>query len=475
MSESFDLFSSGNFHEFIEKNISLAREMKYTNDPIKANRNVNLLYHLLAACLQCGYYCNYLEVLKKYNMFSPLNRTYLSTESLMVVLNFTLESLLYCLYNNESENLEIEYNIQEQIENTIHFQDEFMQKHVEFYSNQRQCELRELYDDYKNNRTPIYTVEYLYPFEPIVKDYIFDLSPCSPYISLEVKKVPRDNDNYTSFKFRVHGLIKPDTWWKGPKYETCEKMPPVRKSLDIANMLLLQAVKASPGKLVLPYSINQVCTVSMFQFRWDEKEHILGGTITSTDFTADWVGGNAQWHQFTDEEMSRLNQAIITTYGSKPFVTTFHLANNLLSAGFHLEAFSLLCFCCEGMIDHWLGKIANANGISAEYFAYKEAKISRCDDCKFFDGSSEEKPYDGMPPSLFSLVSYMFEKGCISKENSKTIKKLISTIRNDGLRNRTMHGNNYEVSKNVVERSLEGIMKLQDLFVEIANQENFQQ
>lgn len=475
MSNNFDLFSKGKFHEFIGENISLARQMKYTNDPIKVNKNINLLHHMLAACLQCGYYCNYLEVLKKYNMFSPLSRANISTESLMKILNFTLESLLYCLYNNESENLGIKYNIQEHIENTIRFQDEFMQKHIELYSDQRQRELRELYDDYKNNRLPIYIVEYLYPFEPIVKDYIFDLSPCFPYISLEVKKVPRDNDNYTSFKFRVHGLIKPDTEWKGPKYETCEKMPPVRKSLDIVNMMLLQAVKASPGKMVLPYSINQVSTASMYQFRWDEKGYILGGTITSTDFTADWVGGNAQWHQFTDDEMSRLNQAITSTYGGKPFVTTFHLANNLLSAGFYLEAFSLLCFCCEGMIDHWLGEIAKANDILEEYLAYKVAKKSRCDDCEFFNGSSERKPYDGMPPSLFSLVGFMYKNKCITKKDSQVIRGLISKIKNDDLRNRTMHGDNYEVSKKVVEQSLDGIFKLQELFVEITNRKDSHQ
>lgn len=475
MNDNFDFGSKEESHEFIEKNISSARNIKYTNDPIKVNKNVNLLHHLLKACMRCGYYCNYLEILKKFNIFSPLSRTRLSAESLMTVLNFTLESLLYCLYNNESENLGIEYNIQEHIENTIRFQDEFMQKYVEFYSDQRQRELKELYDDYKNNRLPVYVIEYLYPFEPIVKDYIFDLSTCYPYISMEIKKVPRDNDNYTSFKFRVHGLIKPDTDWKGPKYETCEKMPPIRKSLNIANMMLLQAVKASPGKMVLPYSINQVSTASMYQFRWDEKEYILGGTITSTDFTADWVGGNAWWHQFTDEEMVRLNQAIVSTYGGKPFVTTFHHANNLLSAGFYLEAFSLLCFCCEGMIDHWLGEIAKVNNLLEKYLAYKVAEKSRCDDCKYFNGSSEKRPYDGMRPSLFSLVEFMYKNKCITKKDSQSIKKLISKTRNDKLRHRTIHGDNYEVSKKVVEQSLDGIFKLQELFVEITNRKDSHQ
>ena len=402
MEDIFNLFSEGQFDELVGRYLEFVRGVKLARDPNKRQVNEKKVYHVLAACEQCGYYCDYLDTLKKLNELVPLKNSRWNKRDLAIMMDFTLESLLYCLYNNDSENLGIKYNIPEQIEKVIDFQDTIIQEPDSTYFPKRKEELRAIYDDYKNNRMPIYIVEYLYPFEPIIKDYTFDLSSCYPYISLEVKKVPRDIDSYTSFKFKAYGLIKPDTFWRGPKYETSTKMYPIKDSLNIANMVLLQAVKASPGKLVMPYSIEQVSTASMFQYRWDEKEPILGGTIAGTDFTAHWVGENAQWHQFTDEEMQELNRQITKTYNSKPFVTTFHNAVNLLSAGFYLEAFTLLCFCLEGMTYHWFEEISMLYGIFDKYIMYRTTKISPCDTCEFITDSVKKKPYGGMEPSLFA-------------------------------------------------------------------------
>ncbi len=285
------LFAQGNWEMILDNYLSRIKDINITNKSEKNHKNIELLYYLLEACMRCGCYCDYLNVLKKYYKVFPADFINSTQQQVMTITTFALEALVYCLYNNEPEKLGLEYNIEEHINKVIDFQDSLIKKYEVDYD-KSQLDLRLLFDDYKNRRMPIYTVEYLYPFEPIVEDYIFDLSPCYPYISLEVKKVPRDKDNYTSFKFKAYGLIKPDPWWQGSKWENREKMPSVKKTLPIVNMLLLQAVKASPGKMVVPYSIEQVSTVSMFQYRWDENEPILRGTITSTDFGAQWVGGN---------------------------------------------------------------------------------------------------------------------------------------------------------------------------------------
>lgn len=214
-----ELFSRGRFFDLVDQYLEQGYKIYPSHDSQKNRKNLDLLYHLLAACQQCGYYCNYLDILEKYNQILPLKHVSRNKQSLIIILDFALESLLYCLYNNESENLGIKYDIPEKIEKVISFQDNLLQECSTLYS-KRQTELRNLYEDYKVGKLPIYTVEYLYPFEPVVKDYMFDLTPCYPYISLEVKKVPREKDNYTSFKFKAYGLIKPDTWWRGPKWET---------------------------------------------------------------------------------------------------------------------------------------------------------------------------------------------------------------------------------------------------------------
>lgn len=461
------LFLKGKYDEIIAQNLQQVKNMSTSGTVAENDKKLEKLYYMLVSCEQNGYYCDYLDVLKKFNEIHPI-KCMKDKKVCLMILSFAIEALIYCLFNNEIENLGIKYDIKDRIEKFIKLQDNILQGCNESYSN-RQKELRDLYEDYKNGRMPIYTVEYLYPFEPIVKDYTFNLSQCYPYISLTVKKVSRDNDNYTSFKFKAYGFIKPDIFWKGAKWETREKMPPIKKSLDIVNMLLLQAVKASPGKMVLPYSINQVSTASMFQYRYDEKEPILGGTIIGTDFSSQWVGGNAVWHVFTDEEMIELNKLIVQTYKNKSFVATFHHATNLFSAGFNLEAFTLICFCCEGMMYHWFGELAKISGIENDYIKYRQSKESKCDTCKYFDSSSGNKPYAGMVPSMFSNIKFLCSKKCISCNEMKTIQKLFSKVRNDNLRNKIAHGEENKISHDIVQKSLDSLMELQSFLVNIVD------
>lgn len=222
MEDIKSLFSKGQFDEIVKKYLKFSKEVKVSRDPVESKKNRTIVYRVLAACEQCGYYCDYLDVLKKLNELVPLKTSCWDKRDLAIMVDFALESLLYCLYNKELDKLDIKYNIPEQIEKIIDFQNSIIQNPNSTYSDTRKKELQALYEDYKNNHYPIYTIEYLYPFEPIVKDYTFDLSPCYPYISMEVKEVQRGNDNYTSFKFKAYGLIKPDTFWRGPKYDTQE-------------------------------------------------------------------------------------------------------------------------------------------------------------------------------------------------------------------------------------------------------------
>lgn len=461
-----ELFGRGDFFGFVDlvlpkiQNMTLGRK---SNNP----NIVEEMYYLLAACERCGYYCDYLETLKKLHKLLPITEENWGNENAMSISTFAIESLIYCLYNNVHEGLGLEYDIPEQIEKCFAFQDTLARENKREPTT-RQRELRDLYADYKDRKLPVYTVEFLYPFTPILPDYIFDLSQCEPYISLEIKKVPRATDSYTSFKFKSYGLIKPDIFWKGPQWKTREKMPAIQKALPITNMLLLQAVKASPGKMIMPYSIEQVSTASMFQYRWDESEPILGGTIFGTDFTAQWVGGNTQWHTFKPEEMKELNNKIISTYSSKSFVTTFHHATNLLSAGFNLEGFLLLCSSCEGMVYHWCEIIADTCGMGDQYRCFSQKKVSKCDECELFKNTpTKEKRCGEMKPSAFDVVSFLTTNKCISKVEGGKIKKYLSKVRNNNMRNDTVHGANNRIGKKIAEDSLEAVFELQNVFAEI--------
>ena len=78
--------------------------------------------------------------------------------------------------------------------------------------------------------------------------------------------------------------------------------------------------------------------------------------------------------------------------------------------------------------------------------------------------------YDGMPPSIFANVSFMRKNGCItSEEDAKKMRRLISKIRDDGLRNDTTHGRNSAIDKDTIKDSLKGIMELQALLIELSD------
>lgn len=128
----------------------------------------------------------------------------------------------------------------------------------------------------------------------------------------------------------------------------------------------------------------------------------------------------------------------------------------------------LLCFCLEGMTYHWFEEISLLHGIFNEYVTYRTTKISPCDTCEFIADSVEKKPCNAMEPSLFANIKFMLQNNCITQNEAKKIQRLIAKIRNDKLRNKTVHGENSKASKKIVEESLQGIMELQNVFVEIA-------
>lgn len=462
-----ELCSKGKYVEILEENLKDAKRLKYTGSLQKRQNNADLLFYFLVACEGLGLYCDYLDILQKYNENDPLKYTNRNKSTVIKMVTFELEALIYCLYNNESEQLGIDYDIPNKIEEELAFLDELVKETGVQYT-ERQVELKNLYEDYFNGRLPIYTVSFLYPFEPIIENHIFDLSQCLPYISLDVERVPRETDNYTKFTVTAYGLIKPDSFWQGPKWETREKLPPVRKALDIVNMLLLYAVKASPGKMVLPCSIEQVSTVdNMYQYRWDKSGTILGGIITSTDFSSQWVGGNAQWHKFSDEELQITNDALVRSYGSKPFVRIYHNATNLLSAGFNAEAFLLFCSCGEGMIHHWCEEIATIKGIRNEYLSFANEKVSKCDSCGYYNGKESEKPRKDMVRSIYENLTFLQKRDCITKSERNRLKAYFSRLRSNDLRNIISHGADYAVSRKDAENAEKALLDMQQCFLEI--------
>lgn len=461
-----ELYSQKKFNELIEKYIKRVDDMRISSKAERNEKNAEILYYLFGSFHEKGYYYDVLHVLKKLDEIKPINLINWNIKQVMYFSNAALEALIYSLFNNGSEELEIPYPITDFVDSIISFQDELIREHKPPYGDIPK-NLRMVYVDYKEGRLPIYTVEFLYPFEPIIPNYTFDLQECSPYISMRVERVPRDNDSFTNFIFKAYGFINTKFDWEGPRWETRHKFPAVKKALPIVNLMLLQAVKASPGKMVLPYNIEQVSTVSMYQYCSDGVHTVFNGLVTGTDFTAQWIGNNSQWHTFTQKELQELNRRVIATYGNKAFVTTFHHATNLLSGGFYTESFLLFCFCCEGFVYHWCREIAKVHGEEQEYQDFTKIKQSPCNNCDLYVDRSKEPHNKGIEPTLFANLKYLREKKWINSTDYNSLRKLVSKIRQDDLRNDIVHGRVFGATKANADESLAKILEMQDVFLEI--------
>lgn len=463
-----ELYSQKKNNDIFEGYLKRVKEMRFSVKADRREKNAEILYYLLAASYEKGYYCDCLDVLKKLNEIKEAVITNWNAGQLMYFSKVALESLVYCLLNNESEKLMIAYDIATHIENTISYQDNLIQNYG-LECGEVQNNLRFVYEEYKIGKLPIYEVAFYYPFDPIIPDYVFDLEKCYPYISMSVVRVPRDKDSLTCFKFKAYGFINIDLNWEGPRWENRHKLPAVKKALSIVNLMLLQAVKASPGKMVLPYNIEQVSTVSMHQYRCNGVQTIFNGLVTGTDFTAHWVGNNCSWHSFTPEEMQELNRRVVATYDNKSFVTTFHHATNLLSGGFYTESFLLFCFCCEGFVYHWCEEIAKIYGEEQQYIEFSERKQSCCDDCDLYIDRSIEPHNKGMEPTLFSNLKYLEEKRWINSTECKKLRELVSKIRQDKLRNNIVHGKVFGATKANADEALTYILEMQEVFLRIVD------
>lgn len=464
MQEIAIMYSAGQYDRILEQYLKESQFINHGCDEKKRRRDEELLYYLFGACAAKGFYLDCLDVLKKLHQLRPIIPEEWSDECLVFFSNAALEAVLYCLVNEKIDNINLPFDPATEAEKIICFQRELFNR-SSCTNSERRKELESVYEEYKSGRLPIYTVEFLYPFDPIVPDYTFDISQCFPYITFEVRREKRNTDSLTNFKFTAYGLINPRMDWEGPRWAERRRFPVVEKALAIVNLMLLHAVKASPGKMITPYCVEQVSTVSMFQYCDNGKRSILGGLITGTDFGAHWIGNNSKWHEFSEEEMKELNHRIVRTYDSKPFVRVFHHATNLLSAGFYNESFLLLCFCCEGMFYHQCTELAKAAGIEKEYIEFSSREKSQCDECEYNQGNSKKKEERKMVPSLNQNLAFLQQKNCLTTQTKNEINKLIGIVRNNNLRNAIVHGSGFGAKRQDAERSLQALLDMQEIFI----------
>lgn len=87
--------------------------------------------------------------------------------------------------------------------------------------------------------------------------------------------------------------------------------------------------------------------------------------------------------------------------------------------------------------------------------------------CELFLKNGGKKPYDGIEPSLFGNFTFLLKQTCITSEESKQLKKYLSKVRKNNLRNHTTHGSNNIITQKDVDTSINAFFKLQETFEKI--------
>lgn len=445
------------FEDILVEYYESAKRQKL-NKKSKYSKRLTQLLGVYYASFNLGYYINCVFFGNK--ILCELNKISFSYKDKQTIYHIYFESLLYCYVNKVDISEYINLSVSNEIKKIA--------KHALVLNNPDNNELLSIYDDYNNGNLPYYTLNFLLPYPPLFKNYTFDLSKCFPYVSLTIKEFPRVLDDgiiqdyFTSVEFKVYGFTHKSSLWMGDDWEKREKLPHIKKCLPILNMLFLYAGN-STKTFVPTICIEQVSSTKITQFTYDGK---MVTNSMGTDFRTHWVGLNVPKHEYTMDELYQLNEWLVQSYGSECFISLFQQAKNNISAGMYVESFLLLCSCSESMIYYWCRRLCMALGIANLYEEFSKSRISSCDKCKLFLNSTEhEKPHFGMEPSLFQHINYIVDKCKLSNKQEKELKKLISKVRNDGLRNAVVHGRTNNVSLSVVNQSIETLMELQDLFL----------
>ena len=299
----YEKYEEQKYEEILEEYYNQIFSYKYKKSNVdKYVKQICNTSIILVASYNLGLYIDCLKIIGNIRKNKAMEVIIQGREDWFYTMYF--ESLLFCLINKifykEFYLEDIEKEINKIVEKKIKTGDEYNEN------------LLELYQSYLEGLNPYYTVKFLFPYEPLFDNYKFDLTPCFPFQSVEVKKVPRNNDNYTSFEFSIIGFVNTDSFWAGAEWNRREKKKNVKKCLPLTNMLLLYTSNAVHGRFVPTVSIEQICSIEICQYTG--KGQKIKWTL-GTDFGAQRVGGNIPVHKYSEEELLQINNWIISSYG----------------------------------------------------------------------------------------------------------------------------------------------------------------
>ncbi len=207
-----DLFNEKKYDELMEKkylsalNTGVRRKEKHFAEDF-----ITLKYLSFSAYL-AGYYYDCLVLMNKLFSYLPLDESIYEPKDKVCFAECALESLSFCYINNIAcENWDNEHWIQDVFDLAPSFYNMCNQEKRPLYEN-----VKKIYELSKEGKSPYYSVSFFVPFPLNFDKFIFDLADAPPFKEMTAEREVRGCVEGTKFSAVIEGLVKADSWWKGP-------------------------------------------------------------------------------------------------------------------------------------------------------------------------------------------------------------------------------------------------------------------
>ena len=438
----------------------------YKKHGIRTGKNWSKDWHgyklLCSSLFLKGCYYDCLTVMKALFSDEHFNSDALTSREKAHFVECALESLLYCVFNENPLNIDAKKDLEMVLEKAPQYYNSCTEYRDDKYHN-----IKELYDKFLTGHPPYYTVSFFVPLVLNFDNYTFDLSGAPPYRSMTVKQEMHGSVSGMLFSTTINGFIKADSFWEGPLWDERQKLAVATLPLNMINRLLLIIAEGDTQDFMPRIRPEQLSSILIHQYMGDGKDyHWCDGTMFDGQFIKKWV----QRAAYGQETLQAINQILVQNYNFPLYATLYHQAQNVMNAGLYEESIMLFFSCIEATVHYWCTHLSVLNGVVAEYAEF-EAKKHVCRNCSLYQERPTARGVSSseMPPSIRSYPGFLKKQKIINADQEKRLRKLIVEAQNDDLRNKMMHGEKGRVSLSQVENCRKTIYKINEIFISIAD------
>lgn len=326
-----------------------------------------------------------------------------------------------------------------------------------------------MFEDFLNGKEIYTTYKFTLPYMLPIEDGIYAVN-CIPNVKqIEVTGVKIDDISsihglrwFSKVTIIVEKFVSTDVNWIGETIEL-ERFLNQEFIVNTLNEFIMYLRSVCESQYISRINFRQLSTITIATQNSNYEDiHMTinmgfgGNSLVDVVSREGIIADNIAQKNF----ISILNEGFRFKVAEKLLVQS----KMCLDEELHVEAFFLLNSSLEAFINDF------TRVISAQYQGdYDEfiLKKSKCQVCKNYDGGEKLSPE--LPPSIFEYPKFLKKLKIINTNEEKNLRKFISKVKNDQLRNKLTHGIISEIDKNDALKSLESLEEVKALFYKKLN------